>query len=116
MSNIDDVSPSPEPPAESTLAAVPATRKRELLVRTLTITGAVAAVVAVLALTFGAGVWAGSEFGDEYGRDDHGQSESHSHERDNAERDHDDDASRDRDRPSATSPVAPTSAPPTSGR
>lgn len=62
MSNIDDVSPSPEPPAESPLGAVPATRKRALLVRTLTITGAVAAVVAVLALTFAAGVWAGSGF------------------------------------------------------
>lgn len=116
MSNIDDVSPSPEPPTDSTLGAEPDTRKRELLVRTLTITGAVAAVVAVLALTFGAGVWAGSEFGDEYGRDDHGQSESHSHERDNAERDHDDDARNDRDRPSVTSPVVPTSAPPTSVR
>ncbi|WP_139360425.1 hypothetical protein [Mycobacterium sp. D16Q16] len=142
MSNIDDVSPSPEPPADSTrdtgegnpaVDAVSDTRKRALLFRSLTVAGAVAAVVAVLALTFGAGVWAGSEFGDEYGRDGHGQSESHSDERDNAERDYDGDPRRDRDsdneddeqrpsvpdrgdRPSVTSPVAPTSAPPTSGR
>lgn len=147
MSNIDDANQQSEP-AEDLNTAVgetmptvgvtpppqtPEEAKRGLLTRSLTIAGAVAAVVAVLTLTFGVGVWAGSEFGDEYGRDGHSHRESHSYERDSAERDHDDDARRGRDhaaddddrarsgsdrddRPSVTSPVAPTSAPPTSGR
>ncbi|MGL5442764.1 MAG: hypothetical protein ACRDDJ_09880 [[Mycobacterium] stephanolepidis] len=147
MSNIDDANQQPEPPADPNTAVgetmptvgvtpppqTPEQSKRGLLTRSLTIAGAVAAVMAVLTLTFGAGVWAGSEFGDEYGREGHSHRDSHSYERDSAESDHADDARRGRDRddddddrarsgsdrddrPSITSPVAPTSAPPTSGR
>lgn len=106
MSNIDDVNQSPEPPADSSLdtgepkpaaGQAPDTGKRELLVRSLTIAGAAAAVVAVLVLTFGAGVWAGSEFGDDYGRDGHGHSESRSHDHDDADRVDDGDERRNRD-------------------
>ncbi|MGH3726286.1 MAG: hypothetical protein ACRDUS_19435 [Mycobacterium sp.] len=143
MSNIDDVNQSPEPPTDSNLDTgepkpaadqAPDTSKRELLVRSLTIAGAAAAVVAVLALTFGAGVWASSEFGDDYGRDSHGHSESRSRDHDDSDHDDEGDEGRNRDsegterhsdrdskpndgdRSVAPSSVAPIPAPPAAGR
>ncbi|CPR67431.1 hypothetical protein P5V93_23600 [Mycobacteroides abscessus subsp. abscessus] len=91
MSNIGDTN-KPDESAEDTRAQAvelspdvglaPENTRRPLFVRAAVIAGIAAAVVAVLALTFGAGVWAGSEFGDEYGRDGRGHSESRSHDHD----------------------------------
>lgn len=96
MSNIDDTNKSPEPAEDAdvqTAEPTPETSQRRkssslsVFTRVAAIAGAAAAVVAVLGLTFGAGVWAGSQFGDEYGRDGRGHSESRSH---NHEADEDD--------------------------
>ncbi|WP_052567801.1 hypothetical protein [Mycobacteroides abscessus] len=94
MSNIDETNKADEPAEDANVQSAelsPETgrARRPLFIRAAAIAGAAGAVVAVLGLTFGAGVWAGSEFGDDYGRDDRGHSESRSHQRDSHDNDDD---------------------------
>lgn len=148
MSNIDETNKADEPAEDANVQSAelsPETgrARRLLFIRAAAIAGAAVAVVAVLGLTFGAGVWAGSEFGDDYGRDDRGHSESRSHQRDSHDDDDDIDERGDRDagegedradnggmsskgeqvhpggeriQAPAASSTAPIAAPPTSGR
>ncbi|WP_074248362.1 hypothetical protein [Mycobacteroides abscessus] len=148
MSNIDETNKADEPAEDVNVRSAelsPETRRarRPLFIRAAAIAGAAGAVVAVLGLAFGAGVWAGSEFGDDYGRDDRGHSQSRSHQHDSHDDDDDIDErghrdagegegradnggmsskgeqvhpGRDRIQAPAASSTAPIAAPSTSGR
>lgn len=102
MPNIDETNKADEPAEDANaqiaeLSPETGRARRPLFIRAAAIAGAVVAVAAVLGLAFGAGVWAGSEFGDEYGRDDRGHSQSRSHQHDSHDDDDDIDERGDRD-------------------